>query len=488
MPAFAASDVLLNLWKINEEQKTPESGLNLVPLPRGSTVRFMPWQPSERANSDDTRIWPIEFSTPDTESLAAGFHTAGESTMAIERFDLSTLLRPVELKSFFRDSWERRPLAISRDDPNFYRGLFTLGDVDNLIAFTRPKFFDNLQSGANQRSNVVRGWLADEEAYAGSYPDVRDVHRAVAHGKTLLITGMQQRCLTVAALGRNLEAQFGCRVHTNLYLTPPGAQGFEAHFDTHEVFVLQIDGDKHWRLYSPTRELPTANDHVPVQKHQLGAPTQEIDLHAGDLLYIPRGHVHEAFTSERESLHLTVGVNVHRWVDLLQQALASAASADVAFRRSLPPGILCGEAPPPELSETFQELLRSFANSASLEGAFETMARSFVGRLAALPDNYFAGADPDQIRLDTLVERALGVICRVAIEGEKAILHAPDTHIDGPSQIAPALRYIARTERFTPSELPGELTPDAKLALVRRLFRENLVTNAKPATGDGSTP
>jgi ribosomal protein L16 Arg81 hydroxylase len=407
--------------------------------------------------------------------------------MQTECFDLPTLLQPVAAESFFRDSWERRPLAISRNDPAFYRGLFTRRDLDSLIAFTRPKFFDNLQSGAAPRSNVVRGWLADEEPYAGSYPDLRDVHRAVAHGKTLLITGMHQRCLAIAALGRNLEAQFGCRVHINLYLTPPGAQGFEAHFDTHDVFVLQIDGDKHWRLYNPARELPTSNDQVAVPKDQLGAPTREIDLRAGDLLYIPRGHVHEAFTSERASLHLTVGVNVCRWVDVLQQALAGAAAADVAFRRSLPPGILCTETLPPELNETFQELLRRFANRASLESAAGALAQSFVEKLAALPHNYFAGADSDEIGLDTLVERTPGVICRVVLEGAKATLHAPGARIDGPTHIAPALRYVALTKRFTPSELPGDLTPDARLALVRRLIREKILTNATPVVDDGST-
>ena len=39
-------------------------------------------------------------------------------------------------------------------------------------------------------------------------------------------------------------------------LTPEGAQGFDPHFDTHEVFVLQVEGHKHWRLYGPGRVLP----------------------------------------------------------------------------------------------------------------------------------------------------------------------------------------------------------------------------------------
>jgi ribosomal protein L16 Arg81 hydroxylase len=400
---------------------------------------------------------------------------AGESVQH-ECFDLAKLLGSMEPETFFRDFWEKKPLAVSRNDAAYYRGLFSLRDLDSLIAFTRPKFFDNLKPGAPSRHNVVHGRLPDEEPFAGYYPDLAEVHRAFAHGKTLLITGMQQRWPAVAAMGRHLEAFFGCHVHTNLYLTPPGAQGFDAHYDTHEVFVLQIDGDKHWRLYGALRDLPLPNEQAAVPKDQLGAATQEVLLRPGDLLYIPRGHVHEAFTSERASLHLTVGVNVVRWLNVLQRVLEAAGAADVRFRQSLPLGLLCADAPPPAVKERFQELLQLVVNMADLEGALGAMTAGFLGKLAALPQDYFAMDDPERINLDTLVERAAGVICRVVREGDQVVLQAPGARIDGPASIAPALHFIARTRRFTPAALPDDLSADAKLALIRRLLREKLLT------------
>jgi hypothetical protein len=108
------------------------------------------------------------------------------------------------------------------------------------------------------------------------------------------------------------------------------------------------------------------------------------------------------------------------------------------------------------------------------------MAEAFVGRLAALPQDYFAVVDPERIDLDTPLEHAPGVICSVVEHGESVTLHAPGGGIDGPARIAPALRYIARTQRFTPRDLPDDLTDSAKLVLVRRLFREKLLTLAKP--------
>ena len=285
---------------------------------------------------------------------------------------------------------------------------------------------------------------------------------------------------------RSLKAHFGCPVHTNLYLTPPAAQGFPAHYDTHEVFVLQIDGDKHWRLYGAAQELPLPNKEATIPKEQLGSPTHEAFLQPGDLLYIPRGYVHEAFTSDRPSLHLTVGLNVFRWLDLLKRALGGAADADVRFRQSLPLGLLSTGASPPAMRERFRELLQLFAQSARLEDAVAAMTEAFVGKLTALPHDTFAVVDADGIGLDTLVERIPGMIFRVVKGGDRVALHAPGPRIDGPARIARALQFIARTERFTPRALPDNLTSEAKLILVRRLIREKLLTVATaPATAAG---
>ena len=244
-----------------------------------------------------------------------------------ESFDIQKVLWPIEADTFFRCSWEKRPLAVSRNDPAYLPRSVLTASVDSMIAFTRPMFLDSasFKPGTAPRANYVRGGLPEDEPFTGYFPDLPNVHRAFANGKTLIINALEHRWPTVAVLNRNLEAFFGCHVHTNLYLTPPGAQGFAAHYDPDEIFILQIDGHKHWRFHGVTREMPLQNDKTPIQKDPLAAPTLEVFLQPGDLLYIPRGHIHEAFTSDSASLHLTVGVKVFRWLDLLQYALARAA-------------------------------------------------------------------------------------------------------------------------------------------------------------------
>ena len=107
------------------------------------------------------------------------------------------------------------------------------------------------------------------------------------------------------------------------------------HHDTHDVFVLQVAGEKHWRVYDPLLRA-AAEEPALVEGARRGRPAVlELTLRAGDTLYLPRGWLHDALTSETDSLHVTVGVNLPTWVDAFRAALEEC-EADVEFRRSVP--------------------------------------------------------------------------------------------------------------------------------------------------------
>lgn len=98
-------------------------------------------------------------------------------------------------------------------------------------------------------------------------------------------------------------------VGANVYLTPPNSQGFALHYDDIEAFVLQIEGQEEWLLYPPRsdgevlpREL-SAN----LQENEIGAPRLQCTLKPGDMLYFPRGWIHQARTVDgQHSLHITL--------------------------------------------------------------------------------------------------------------------------------------------------------------------------------------
>ncbi len=50
--------------------------------------------------------------------------------------------------------------------------------------------------------------------------------------------------------------EFGYRFGTRVFLTPADARAFRAHYDRHDVFILQILGSKAWRVEMNRRRVP----------------------------------------------------------------------------------------------------------------------------------------------------------------------------------------------------------------------------------------
>ena len=121
-------------------------------------------------------------------------------------------------------------------------------------------------------------------------------------------------------------------MQANAYYTPRGSQGLPVHHDTHEVISLQVAGEKRWLVYEPVLELPLKNQRYKSSLGAPGEPVLDVNLRAGDTMYLPRGWLHQALTSDSDSLHITVGVNVRRWIDEARAEL-DAQEDDVAYRR-----------------------------------------------------------------------------------------------------------------------------------------------------------
>jgi len=117
---------------------------------------------------------------------------------------------------------------------------------------------------------------------------------------------------------------FGTSVGANVYLTPPDSQGFAPHYDDSEAFILQLEGYEHWKLYRPRNkreELPRVSSKNFNEDDYLGETIIDVVLGPGDLLYYPRGTIHQATTVEGEhSLHITLSTyQSNTYADLLTQ-------------------------------------------------------------------------------------------------------------------------------------------------------------------------
>jgi len=190
-----------------------------------------------------------------------------------------------------------------------------------------------------------------------------------------------------------------------------------------------------------------------------GEPVLDVTLQVGDTLYLPRGWLHEAKTSETDSLHLTVGVNVYTWMDAFRAALDSCAR-EVGFRRSLD-------------GETPGELIEILADQLSLERVERRRRRKLVRtRRPVLGGQLSQLRALDTLDADTVVERRPTVL----FDFEGATLSFEGKDLTFPDEAAEDLAFVAWSDRpFTPADLPGELDDEERLVLVSRLVREGFL-------------
>jgi len=171
--------------------------------------------------------------------------------------------------------------------------------------------------------------------------------RLFADGATLVLQGLHRVWPPIIAFAQQLAAELGHPVQANAYVTPPQNQGFSDHYDVHDVFVLQVAGEKRWSLHAPVldaplRSQPWTDRRRAVEQQAQQPPLIEAVLRPGDCLYLPRGFLHAAVALGGVSTHLTIGV--HSWTryalaeQLLDQALRTLRN-DPALRQSLPLGV-----------------------------------------------------------------------------------------------------------------------------------------------------
>jgi ribosomal protein L16 Arg81 hydroxylase len=385
-------------------------------------------------------------------------------------YSLAWLVRPLGRDEFLRDFWERRP-ALLRGNPARFKRLLTLDRIDEILTT------DTLDYPQVSLTNAAREVSRDEYVNSAGTVDPERLCRLYAAGCTVILSHLHERLDSLATLCRALENEFTFRLQTNVYLTPAGAQGFKPHFDTHDVWILQLTGAKRWKLYDSPLGLPLRGQEYDPLQHAGGAAA-DYDVQAGDVLYIPRGRVHEAHSAQDGcSVHITLGLLTYTWADLLLEAAAAVALRDEAFRTSLPPGFAWSRAARQSGRQQFAELVHKLAGAASYDEALETFADDFLmSRTPPLRGQILQATEAQSIHPDTRFRARPHVSYRPQRSPEGGLtLNGYGRQISFPARFAPAVEFSLRAADFSARDLPGSLSDTDALGLLRRLIEEGIV-------------
>jgi bifunctional lysine-specific demethylase and histidyl-hydroxylase NO66 len=378
---------------------------------------------------------------------------------------LGFLIAPMTRDQFLDKYYERQPLVANRAEPDRYGDLLTLDMLDHFIASA------NLREGmvdlASQKNRIARDTYIDERGRISSVGIAENYLR----GATIILPHLHDSMFNLGEFCRSLEEVFTCHVQTNIYLTPhvsqdgTGNRGFPPHYDNHDVFIMQISGAKAWRFYGVPVETPYRGEDFQLGRHQPGEISREFTMNPGDCVYIPRGLMHDAENiGDAPSLHITVGLIVKTWADLLLESISELALSEPGFRRSLPPGFAAREFDREEARRHFNQLTALISAKASMDSAFDLLADNFIRARRANVAGVIGSAHA--VKPGDRFKRRRFVPWNVADDEGKLVLIGPGGDLDFKAEDGDALDIALSGAPFSAADLACEAPEE----LVRTLW------------------
>jgi hypothetical protein len=387
---------------------------------------------------------------------------------------LSFLIGTDAARTFLSDSYEKQAVIASAPACGLaaerFAAVLSIAEVDRIVTGTDLRTGDLLLADASLADGIESSAYIDDQGYV----DRGAVAMRYRQGATVILNQAQRLIPALGRLCQGIEHVFSCHVQTNLYLTPPGSQGFPTHFDNHDVFVIQSEGEKLWRLYDMPVDIPYRGEHFSRHVHATGALRDEFVLKAGDVAYVPRGMMHDAATSgDAPSLHITVGLITRTWADLLLEAVSEVALRQPLFRRSLPAGYARAGFDRTEARATLAELGRLLSSDLRLDPAMDLLADTFVRGRAAINSGAISHAAQPIGPTDRFCLEPLAPWRRSdeAGDGGRACLTVPGSDLWFTAESKAALTRALDATPF----LLSDLAFDHAEALVRRLLAYGLV-------------
>lgn len=268
-------------------------------------------------------------------------------------------------KSFFKHIWQHQPMI--------FRSTHKTCQADGILRQTMTMGFNgvadmlhNCRKSSSPQSDYTStnsaatapplffqngSAITDPYSMYSSNP-----YAAYLDGCSIVVNHADLQSASIAKLCNDLQSSFP-HVYANAYLTPPNGFAVNAHADDRDVFVIQVLGMKKWKVY---RKVPVE---YPFENEQVGKSGREVppsvfegglcfgnnvlDLGPGDVMYMPRGFVHEATTEildvedgHSPSFHITIAIATHDWClsVVLADCFRKTLSEVVDYRKALPIG------------------------------------------------------------------------------------------------------------------------------------------------------
>ena len=383
---------------------------------------------------------------------------------------LEDLIAPLTKAEFYSKYFEQRPFLIKRDLPEYFSSYLNIKQVEEILT-TRKLQKSDLRI-------VKQGLLKPTDEYLNSN-DTVDTNKALdafQNGSTLIFEHLDLQHKPIGQMLYRLEAETLLGLRSNVYLTPKNNSGFSTHWDSHDVFILQIEGEKVWNIYDAPIELPNT-DQTKHQRKTLEQVSpnkiQQITLQPGDIFYMPRGFVHEPATNTTASLHVTVGIRQHTVEHMLTKTLEDICCSNAELRKVL------------QLEQELDQqhiksILIDEINSYDFNKPKQSLFRRYIKSRIPKRDTELFRTSAEDITLSTPLRIVQPSVYQLFSRQNDIQLCFDGKSIRFPTVLKQTLEHVFQIQSFVPSELES-LDDNSKLVFVRKLYKEGFLEIEKEA-------
>ncbi len=252
------------------------------------------------------------------------------------------LIAPIPVAAFFAEHHDRQPLHIKGGAAKFaqvlsWRHLNRLLDMTHMWSAQSLKMYNDGVAVPPAEYCVS---ALSRDAGQVMQPVAARVAEHVKRGASVVLNDVDSLTPGMQAVSEALEGAGLGKAQANVYISWQSHKAFPAHYDTHEVWAVQVEGEKYWNIWEGRAEWPISH---PVFRGQdqahheqaKGRLREKVLLKAGDLLYLPRGWYHDALAEAPASVHIAYGTHAVLGMDFMN-ILLERVLYEAAFRQPLP--------------------------------------------------------------------------------------------------------------------------------------------------------
>lgn len=391
--------------------------------------------------------------------------------MSVTVYTFPWVISPLSFEQFEKEYFEERFIHIKRSDKEYFSPVLTYLDIEKYL------YNETLRFPSTRLTNAKED-VPSEKYVMGEKVVTSNLLKHFVEGSTIVLSGLHEHLAGLGELVSSLSKQFYQRFQTNIYITPKGSQGFKVHYDTHDVFVLQIHSKKTWKIYKDNPvSLPNKLMEFSPGKYEVGEVEETIVAEAGDLIYIPRGVMHQAETNDEMSIHVTLGMLGYTWTDLLIESVLEFSKTDDTLRKFLPREMLRNGVKDNNQAY-FETLFTRMSASISLQESVNRFKREVsAGQKINIRNLLTQGDLISELNEKSILEIRQNVLFLIKRKGENVVLEWQGKEVEFPIFMDSAIHFIAKIkEPFVLSQVPDCVDFSGKIVFVTRLIKEGLLS------------